>query len=329
MKSASFFLSAVLLGSILCPPPAARAEIVVLEAFSVDEGKFTWHPTQSGSKRRVAATSTADRDPVTLSQKIVIDYARNDPAPDVPATLPAAWFLRHVAGGGSPDVNDPIPNKGSTWVGYWLKTTATSLEAGIMLDDDRNTNVSPAVNNHEISHFLPVINDGAWHLYQFELANTGDEIWQYFPFAYNDNAIGGAEAWGIINSDPVTIDSIVIRRMDDAEDLEEQVVFCVDCVAYNTAGPLPAKKLDELSISSATHNPATSRLDITFSSIPGLRYTVQTATALAASGQPGGWTQAAALNATADETTHSLDLATIGGGGAAPGTLFVRVTLEN
>lgn len=203
-----------------------NAAIVTVDNFDTDEGHFTWTPTQSGSKRRVLPTSTADQSALEFfegsgSQKLVINMDSAAPAfTDAPAG-PAEWFVRHVSGGGAVASNVSIPNNGNTWVGYWLKTTASNVEAGIMIDD-----YEAGVGNHEMSVYQPIMGDGLWHLYQFQLSNP--DSWNVF--------VGTTPTLGSIDRPFVSIDSLCFRGMPG---VAESVTFYVDSVVYSDSGPIP------------------------------------------------------------------------------------------
>lgn len=268
MKPISALLPALLISALLGTPSQSDAAMVTIDSFDVDSGGFNWQPHQSGSQRRVILRdlepSLAQRSISTQtastafqgagSQHIAIHTTSASPFHGEGAPIPAGhastlaaygnpayptgviageWFLRHVTGGGAPANNVAIPNTGNTWVGFWLKTTATNLEVGIMLDDDLS--LSPAGNNHEISNFISAIGDGQWHLYEFELANAN--TWQDGGFATSANAIGGVAAAGAINSATVTIDSLVFRGAAGVKDVNV-VEFFVDSVSYNPNGRL-------------------------------------------------------------------------------------------
>lgn len=337
------FLALVLVGS-------AYADLVIVDSFDNGPTYFTWQPNQSGSQRRliyrdVETEETRSRVELTNentfrgtgAQRILIYTTSDNPFPGVGLTndfsiygnpnypvgvVEGEWFLRHVAGGGAPANNMPIPNNGATWVGYWLRTTADNLEVGIMIDDDVSTTPGAAGNNHEISHFLPVIADGEWHLYEFELANP--ETWQDGGFATSPNATGPT---GEINDAVVTIDSLVFRGAWGIIDVNE-VEFFVDEVAYNPNGPLSSVQMDDtpLAITSLGYDPNTLTITIEFTSSPQQRYTIESSTSLAEAGRPGGWQPVAAVEAEGPVTRY--EWKTAAEGQEPPPVLFVRVARE-
>lgn len=228
MKINSFPISLLTVALALGGSPATVSAVtVVIDNFEAGEGHFASIPTASGSVRRVLASSTADQAFTeffqgSASQRLIINRNPDTaaPAPTAPAG-PGEWFLRHLSGGGSIANNDPIPNNGTTWVGYWVKTTSSNLKAGIILDDD----LVGGANNHQISVFQDVVADGAWHLYQFELAS-----------ASNWNLFAGAQANPTaINDATVTIDSLAFLG---ATGVADTATFFVDNVTYSTDGPI-------------------------------------------------------------------------------------------
>lgn len=246
MRSNKPLYSILMLSTLLGSAAMSGGAVVVIDNFDTagDEGHFVSAPNFSGSNRRVAphltspgagiAPSTADQDFTeffagSASQKLVINRETDPslPAPTVAPAGPGEWFLRHVSGAtpGSPASNVAIPNTGSAWVGFWVKTTAANVEAGIMLDDD-NVTTPTVANNHEMSVFQPLINDGLWHLYQWELSNA--DSWNLFA--------GTQSNPGAINSPNVTIDSLTFRGVTGVAD---SVTFWVDSVSYSTNGPIP------------------------------------------------------------------------------------------
>ncbi len=204
-----------------------QAAVTILDDFEAGEGHFASAPNTSGSNRRVLATSTAVQTSSeffagSASQELVIN---RNPDPTAPAPTfpsgPGEWFLRHLSGGGSPANNTALNNTGNAWVGFWMKTSIISLQAGIILDD-----TTAGGNNHEISTFLPVIGDGQWHLYQFELANPAS--WELFA--------GAQPGAGQIDGTTVTIDSLAFIGGTGVPDT---ATFYVDNVTFSTDGPIP------------------------------------------------------------------------------------------
>ncbi|MHB1050903.1 MAG: FlgD immunoglobulin-like domain containing protein [Bacteroidota bacterium] len=134
----------------------------IVDGFDTGEGRFSVQPTFSGSTVGVDVTSTADFSGMEKlgvmggSQKIVlIDNAAST----------AAWQVRHLSGVGTPASNYNMGPKG--WVGLWLKTENAHPGASVAigLDDSGDPVTKRSVQ-------LPVINDGRWHLYQWNIADS-------------------------------------------------------------------------------------------------------------------------------------------------------------
>ncbi|MGV3531340.1 MAG: PEP-CTERM sorting domain-containing protein [Chthoniobacteraceae bacterium] len=131
-----------------------------------------------------------------------------------------AWRARLLSGGGTVANNVRLQNTGNAYVGYWLKTTTPNLMASIILDD---------VPDHEIATYLPIPNDGEWHLFQWEVALA-------------DNWVGfaGETAPGEINNPTFTIDGLVVAALLDSSISDQDAVFYIDDVSYNPTGPIQA-----------------------------------------------------------------------------------------
>lgn len=173
--------------------------------FEDDEGYFGYSPTLSGSNQGIT-DATADLSTEAAytglqSQKITIDGDAN------------GWFLRHVAGDGvnpvaSPSSNQELIADGS--IGFWLMTEDEGLSVRVAVDDVEGT--------AERGIELPIIADGEWHLYEWDLDN--DLEWE-----------GWVNGDGLIEGQTVTLDSIQFFGAGDA-------TFYLDKVAFNPFGSL-------------------------------------------------------------------------------------------
>ena len=200
-------LGVALVASLSLASSVTAAPIVV-DDFEASEGHFASAPTLSGSNRNIAS-GTADPSTVmaqagTRSERI--EYVANNTTPAFTGTM-----LRFLSGGGTPANNTSIPATG--YVGYFLATTTEGLTTGIALDDGTAL---------ERGALQPVIADGQFHLYQFDLQNPDD----FDPFA-------GTGPNGQIDAASVTIDSIFILGPADVN----PGVY-LDTVAYNAEGDL-------------------------------------------------------------------------------------------
>jgi len=192
--------------TVVTDPPPPGGVIVPLVDFETDEGSFYASATFSGSNQGIN-DATADRDTSeahtgTASQRIDIDGDAG------------GWTLRHVSGVGDPANNTPITADG--WIGFWLMTSDTGLSVQIGLDD-------PASADRGL--LQPVIADGQWHLYQWDLDD--DDQWN-----------GWVSGDGLITGPTLTMDSIFFYGAGGA------TIF-LDDVAYNNTGSLtPPSLLD-------------------------------------------------------------------------------------
>jgi hypothetical protein len=210
---------------------SAGAAVVILDDFETTEGHFNLAPSFSGTTAGETETtpgvgpSTADRDTTTgvngstASQRIFID---DDPAADSPAGG-AAWRLRHLSGSGTPANNVAFSNGLDSYVGYYLKTSTPNLRAGILLDDGAAL---------ELSTRTPIIADGEWHVYQWQLSDANQ--W---------DAFAGTGANGAIDAATATIDGIFVDVVKTTGD--QDATFFLDSVSFSDSGPLPAPVVPE------------------------------------------------------------------------------------
>jgi hypothetical protein len=189
---------------------AAVAAPIILDDFETGEGHFASVPTFSGSNRNVSA-GTAD--PTTTRAQAGSSSELINFTAAVPPSTPtfAGTMLRFLSGGGTVANNVNIGPDG--YVGYFLATTTPGLTTGIGLDDGAQL---------ERGVLQPVIADGQFHLYQFNL----DDPAGYTRFA------GTGETPGI-DGPGVSIDSIFILGPDGVS----PTVY-LDTVAYNPTGDL-------------------------------------------------------------------------------------------
>ncbi len=191
-----------------------QAATVILDGFDGAEGHFNQVPTYSGSTGGIDATSTADlTDTEKLglmggSQKIVlIDNAAST----------AAWSVRHLSGTGAPGANVNVGPKG--WIGYWLKTNTAPAGAmvAIGLDDSGDPTTKRSVQ-------IPVINDGQWHLYQWNIADSMH--WTPWVVTSGKRAIVGPT---------VSIDAVWFFAPNDS--LAQWTIY-MDNVSHNANGKI-------------------------------------------------------------------------------------------
>ena len=209
------FVCAVAGAAAMLSASRASAAVVVLDNFDTDEGHFSFSPTFSGSNRSVTA-ATADQSTAAAqsgagAERLVI-------TPDAAAANP--FRVRFLSGnpGANANAGNPAQNVNigpDGYVGYFLRTTTEGLNTGIGLDD---------VAALEKAVAQPVIADGLWHLYQFNL----DDPAGYGRFAGSGGTAG-------LDGPTVTIDSIFI---EGPQTTAAPIEVFLDTVAYNTTGDL-------------------------------------------------------------------------------------------
>lgn len=194
--------------------------LTILDGFNGGEGRFTSEPFgASGSTNGITSASTAVYDASHAqagvgSQRITMVRNQNSTA-----------RLRHLSGGGNP-VNNRVAIGGNNhalgvrgFVGFFLKTTEADLQVSIGLDDG----VAGIGTGLEESTRLPVIADGKWHLYEWNLADAA----QWENFSGGNGVIGGPNAY---------IDSLFFYS--GASTAGKTITMHLDTVAYNPNGSL-------------------------------------------------------------------------------------------
>ncbi len=175
----------------LNPDAVIRDDTFVYASFENGiEGPFNLTPGFSGSTTGIdAANSSAMPDFSTSfkgvwSQRLIIT---DDPS------VSGGWFVRHLSGSGSRGNNVPRPTNG--YVGFWAKTLDAGCQITIAIDNTSGTTA-------DRGNWKNLINDGQWHLYEWNLDDDND--WH-----------GWFEGDGIINTADFTIDSIQLQRPSD------------------------------------------------------------------------------------------------------------------
>ena len=171
-----------------------------------DEGYFNLPPTFSGSTEGVANA--------TAAQTFVEDHiGGGSQLLTVTDDSTPGWFVRHLAGGGSPGNNLSIDADGH--VGFWLKTSTPGLTVQIAVDDPLTADLGTVKS---------VNADGQWRLYEWDLSD--DSQWE-----------GWVNGDGSITGPTLTLDSIQITGTGNAE-------FYIDTIAHNSLGSLLASSGD-------------------------------------------------------------------------------------
>jgi hypothetical protein len=201
-------------------PDPVLAQLTILDGFDGDEGHFTWAPfASSGSTNGITEASLAD-------------YVESDAHAGVGSqqiTLvrdeSALSRFRHVSGGGKPQNNRVLIGRDyhslgpQGFVGFFLKTTEADLTVAIGIDDgiaESNTGLESSVT-------LPVIADGKWHLYEWDLADAD----QWENFSLGNGTIDGPNAY---------VDSLFFYSGPSTAG--KTFTMSLDTVAYNPQGSL-------------------------------------------------------------------------------------------
>lgn len=207
-------------------PPAVPAlptisQQVIIDDFEGTKGHFASAVNASGSSANIAASSSSALDTSrkhTGNSSIRVDIVNTNASP-------ARMQLRFLSGGGTA-ANNVINGQAlgpEGYVGYFLRVEPSSapLWAAIMLDDGNTSS-----NGLERSSFLPIIADGEFHLYQWNLADAG--LWDNFNAG--NGAIGGPN---------VFIDSIYLSSAPaNSGGTNWSGSVWIDTVAYNPNGTL-------------------------------------------------------------------------------------------
>ena len=208
------------------PNPSFRAPkllpqtLTVLDDFERNEGRFTSGWNSSGTTDGIASASAFDWSGQQSARGIGSQRLRlvHDDGADGTDRL----RLRHLSNGGAVDDNVQLGKTGH--VGFLLKVVTTAVDDGdftasLLIDDEDNPDDSTP--RMEQARPIPIVADGEWHLYQWDLADAAD--WMNF---LNGN--------GAINRASVTLDSVFI----EAPQYRGDVTFFLDAVSFNSAGDL-------------------------------------------------------------------------------------------
>jgi hypothetical protein len=235
---AARFGLAISLALLLTAPAWAQETSIILENFNVDEGKFTWNPTDSGSTSNIALSSTAELDLSTSkegdgSQKLVLDATTAD----------TTARMRHVAGGGNTANNTPFSTTTAGtdgWIGFYLKTDSPGWTVSLFMELAPNVTGNPGGINNNGGTPKEVIADNDWHLYEWNLDDDSglDDGWGPVQ-----GIIAGTST---VEEGNHTVDSIIFRNGA----APAQSTFSLDFLAINRNGsvadivPPPAEEPD-------------------------------------------------------------------------------------
>lgn len=184
--------------------------VKVMDNFDAGVGHFSVAPTYSGSTIGISSSSSAKQTPLaafngTGSMEVTL---LDNPASASP------WEVRFLSGIGTPASNDSLGAVG--WVGYWMRTNNAPPHAmvAIGLDDPSDPATKRSVR-------LPVVGDGSWHLYQWNIADST----QWTPWVVTSGSPK-------IKGPRVSIDAVWFF----APDSSQPWTIGVDEVSYNPNG---------------------------------------------------------------------------------------------
>lgn len=193
---------------------ASIQTLTVLENFESGVGLFNTSPTFSGSTAGISTLSTSAQTTETSYQgnaslKVILKDNTSSSS---------NWSVRLVSGSGVPANNTLLSSDG--YIGYWLKTSSAPSGAEVSINI-REGGVSGAPLEMGVKQ--SVINDGNWHLYQWNLDNNND--WD--PFTGNGN----------IDDSNFTLDAILLYAPNDSPDW----TLYIDYVTKDFINPLPVE----------------------------------------------------------------------------------------
>jgi hypothetical protein len=183
-----------------------------MDNFDAGVGHFNQVPTFSGSTVGISSSSSAKQTPLAAFNGIgsLEVTLLDDPASVNP------WEVRLLSGTGSTANNDSLGAVG--WVGYWMRTrnAPPHTMVAIGLDDPSDPTTKRSVR-------LPVVGDGSWHLYQW---NIGDSThWTPWVVTSGSPKIKGPR---------VSIDAVWFFAPDSSKPWS----INIDDVSYNPNGQI-------------------------------------------------------------------------------------------
>jgi hypothetical protein len=202
--------------ALLASASISSAAPIIIDDFETSEGHFnSANPATASGTNRHITSATADLSTAFAFTGIGSEFVTITPQnPGTSTDFPVDQFrLRFLSGGGTVANNVNVGPDG--YVGYFLRTTTPGLLTAPALDDGAAL---------ELGVLQPVIADGQWHLYQFNL----DDAAQWDAFA-------GTGPNGAIDGPAVSFDSIFIQGPTAAV---APIQVYLDTVAYNTTGDL-------------------------------------------------------------------------------------------
>jgi spore germination protein YaaH len=190
-------------------------DMTVFDDFEGGVGHFSTSLTYSGSTIGISGLSTqtlttAESKNGTKSLQIILKDKTD---------TTANWTVRVLSGIGSRSNNIQFSNAG--YIGFWMKTSTapTGAQVALLIDDQRNG----SVDKTERSSKQTVVNDGQWHVYQWQLPGSG---WASFS--------GGN---GVLDSTVLSLDAIMLYAPNASPDW----TLYIDDVSKNNTGYLPVE----------------------------------------------------------------------------------------
>lgn len=160
-----------------------------LDDFEAGVGHFNEAPgnTANGTQYTMGISSASTLQRVITDKQRGVGGLRATLVDD--AASSSAWTVRLLSGSGMPSSNIKITSDGT--LSFWMKTSTAQAGATVQIwfDDSDGAEASPA---------LSVINDGQWHLYEFNLGN------------FNGTTITTGN--GQLDASLVTLDAIVLKQ---------------------------------------------------------------------------------------------------------------------
>ncbi|WP_428387558.1 phosphodiester glycosidase family protein [Mucisphaera sp.] len=217
----------------LAPNPIdTLSELTIIDDFNTSKGRFSSTRGVAGKNNVAAITTALDAsNPQAGDNALRIDITNTN-------ADPARMQFRYPSGGTQPN-NNTIDGKAlapTGYVGLFIRRDpgAEPLFVSMLLDDG-----SPTVNGREQATFLPIIADGQWHLYQWNLEN--DDHWT--PDDNGDGDIDGANTF---------IDSLYFSSAPDTTGgTNWSGTLYIDTVAHNPNGDLSSLIIPEPSAAAA------------------------------------------------------------------------------
>jgi hypothetical protein len=235
MKKAALYCVAGL--GLIALGGVAHAAPIIFDDFNVDTGHFGFAPNFSGSSVGEAVPPSS---PIGTTTRVETDGplegAGHEQIVLVHDGGTVNMRIRHVSGGppytstqaGNPAANTTFTTSAGTdgFIGFYLKTSATNAAwtVGLNLDDSTNTAAGMDMGVNK-----PIIADGEWHLYEWDLDNNDD--WA---------AVTGIGGNGTIEDGQHSIDSIYIFTNQTGTANQVRDPLFLDFVAKSDSGSIAA-----------------------------------------------------------------------------------------